>query len=1060
MNEPMPEPRPHAFDSQVTLHQGRDEVGPRAAQQPPTADDITAPRPRLPLPLPLMRVGDYELLEEIGRGGMGVVFKARHAQLGRLVALKMIPGGALADADDLQRFDTEAAAAAQLQHPNIVALYEFGDFEGQPYFSMEYISGTSLSDRVTSGPVPGRRAAGYLEATARAVNYAHSRGILHRDLKPGNVLLDEHDQPKVTDFGLAKLMATDSGQTRTGAILGTPSYMSPEQAAGRKDVGTSADVYSLGAILYELLTGRPPFTGETPLATVNLVAEQEPISPRLLNPAVDLDLETICLKCLEKDPRRRYYTAELLADDLHRYLDGEPITARRLGPLGRLVKWCRRKPAWAAVAVISFVTLSSFVAFAIQTNHEERELREEAEAERKKALSREAAMRHLLYDAQLRRAQRAVEQADLPGVETLLSRWRPAKDDKRTDLRDWEWYFLRHWAENRLAFGEHTGRATAVAFHPGGRQLASAGGDAGRPGEIKVRAVPSGSLLHQFKGHTDSVTALAYHPERKLLASASFDKTIRLWDLDRGQEIAVLKGHRAHVSSIAFNADGSLLASGSADRTVRIWQPDSDPAQPPRILEGHLGEVTSVAFSPDGKRLASGSHDKTIKIWSLADYSEERVLGGHKGEVACLAFSPRGDILASGGGQGSQRGEVRTWDVAAGKLLFLRFGLSHRIISLSYARDGKLAGAASDGLIRVWHHNLASEAQTFRGDPQLVNSVAFQPDGQALASAGLSGRVSLWNTSGGLETLALSAPTALQAVAFDPASRRLAAAGKGPDAPLLLWSLTETVTPPAIYRGHTGTVHCLAFAPDGRHLATGGDDRTARILNLDDPGKAPLVLQGHGGPVSALAYRPDGQLLATASNADDAIRLWDPATGTLGKLLLGHTNGVPALAFSPDGQWLASAGFGGDIRIWDLSAGKEFVTLTGHKGWVNALAFSPDGTSLASAGNDKTTRIWNLMDFEKSPRILEGTAAHVTALTWHPGGRRLATTGQDRAVRIWDVITLQELLELPDSAGALRGIAFSPDGRSLAAAGNGVLRLWQAGPDYRRLKGERGVSTP
>ena len=279
----------------------------------------------------LSRFADFELLAEIGRGGMGVVYKARQVRLNRIVALKMILGGALADKDDLGRFETEAAAAAQLQHPGIVGLYEFGSHENQPYFSMEYISGSNLLQRVADGPLPSRIAAAYLEATARALHFAHQRGIIHRDLKPANILLDEHDRPRVTDFGLAKVLATDSGQTRTGAVLGTPSYMAPEQAAARKDIGPACDVYSLGAILYELLTAKPPFKGETALATLSQVSNQDPVLPRLLNPAVDRELETICLKCLEKDPARRYDSAEALADDLRRYLQGEPIGALRLG---------------------------------------------------------------------------------------------------------------------------------------------------------------------------------------------------------------------------------------------------------------------------------------------------------------------------------------------------------------------------------------------------------------------------------------------------------------------------------------------------------------------------------------------------------------------------------------------------------------------------------------------------------------------------------------------------------------------------------------------------------
>jgi WD40 repeat protein/tRNA A-37 threonylcarbamoyl transferase component Bud32 len=1032
------------FDAQRTLPQWGGPLPLRPLPEPLTADDLTAAPPPAAVS-PQARLADYELIEEVGRGGMGVVFKARHVRLNRIVALKMILGGALARPEDLRRFENEAAAAAQLQHPNIVGLYEVGAYESQPYFSMEFISGSSLSERAALGPLQGRRAAIYLEATARAVHYAHTRGIIHRDLKPGNVLLDEHDQPKVTDFGLAKVVATDSGRTRTGAVLGTPSYMSPEQAAGRKDLGPAADVYSLGAILYELLTGRPPFAGATALATINLVAEQEPLSPRLLNPAVDVDLETVCLKCLEKDARRRYVSAGDLADDLKRYLDGEPIAARRLGPLGRLIKWCRRKPAWATMLALGVAALGFFVAFFVLTAQQERALREEAEKAQGLAQTREAAMRYLLYAAEIRRAQRALEQADLVRGVGLLEHWVPRKGLE--DLRDWEWWFLKQWADTRLAFDEHPGRAWAVAVHPSERQLASAGGEVGRPSDIKLRALPSGRLIGTLKGHTARIAALAYHPERNLLASAGYDNTIRLWDLDKRAPLGVLKGHTAHVSSLVFSPDGRLLASGSGDRTVRVWDYErhlANPKQGVRVLTGHRDEVAAVAFSPDGVLLASGSHDTTIMLWSVEDGKQRKVLTGHHGEVACLAFSPLGALLASGGGRGSEHGEVRTWDVVTGTVQTLRQGLSDRILSLAYARDGKLAAGGRDGLIRIWTQNLTSEARAFRGDPQLVYGVAFSPDGHVLASAGQSGRISLWNSSGGLETRTLPAPVPLHAVMFGPKSKHLVAAGEGPRAPVLVWDMTEPSRLPTVYKGHSEAVHCVALSSDGRLLATGGQDRTVRLVDLTAPEKAARVLQGHSGPVSAVTFRPDGQLLATASTADDAIRLWDPASGVLHKVLHGTTNGVQALAFSPDGKHLAAAGFDGTIRIWDLSAGTEETTLRGHKGLVNALAFSPDGRALASAGNDKTTRLWDLSKSDVPMRVLEGTAAAVVSLAWHPGGKRLATAGADRVLRVWDIVTRQDVLELQEYTGALNGIAFSPDGRTLAAAGNGVVRLWEA----------------
>jgi serine/threonine-protein kinase len=325
------------------------------------------------LPAEGRRFGDYELLAEIARGGMGVVYKARQHGLNRIVALKMILAGRLAGEDDLQRFRTEAEAAAHLHHPNIVPIHEVGEIDCQHFFSMGFVDGITLTQRLAQGPLPGKAAARYVRQIARAVHYAHGRGILHRDLKPANIMIDAADEPQVTDFGLAKRLGGDSSQTRTGAILGTPSYMAPEQAAGKsKELGPACDVYGLGAVLYELLTGKPPFRSETPLDTIWCVMEREPIPPRLLNPKVDRDLETICLKCLEKDPRHRYASAEALANDLQHYLNGDSITARSFNVFDRLARTLERSrhdvdfANWSTMllffaAIVFLAHLTSFV---------------------------------------------------------------------------------------------------------------------------------------------------------------------------------------------------------------------------------------------------------------------------------------------------------------------------------------------------------------------------------------------------------------------------------------------------------------------------------------------------------------------------------------------------------------------------------------------------------------------------------------------------------------------------------------------------------------------------
>ena len=344
----MPEPMPQPVSCEPTVAKTRladefvtriDDETPRGVERPPE------------------RFGDYELIGEVARGGMGVVYRARQVTLDRIVALKMILAGRLADDDDVQRFRREAEAAARLQHPNIVAIFEIGEIEGQHFFSMEFISGISLSRKLADGPVDGRQAANYVRSIARAVHHAHRQGIIHRDLKPSNILLDADDEPHITDFGLAKRLGGDRDRTRTGAVLGTPSYMAPEQAQGRRDIGPAADIYGLGAILYELLTGRPPFQAETPLDTVRQVIHDEPAPPRLLNPHIDHDLETICLKCIQKEPQQRYESAEALADDLQHYLAGESINARSFNVLDRIARTLDRShhdadfSAWSSMLI-------------------------------------------------------------------------------------------------------------------------------------------------------------------------------------------------------------------------------------------------------------------------------------------------------------------------------------------------------------------------------------------------------------------------------------------------------------------------------------------------------------------------------------------------------------------------------------------------------------------------------------------------------------------------------------------------------------------------------------
>lgn len=1024
--------------------------------------------------------GDYELLDKIARGGMGVVFRALQKKLHRVVALKMILTGDLASGEEVRRFYQEAEAAAQLDHPGIVPVFEVGEIGGQHFFSMGFVEGGSLATRIAKGPLPPREAAELIRQVAEAVGYAHQKGIIHRDLKPGNILLDKEGHPKVTDFGLAKQVKGASQMTMAGQIMGTPSYMPPEQAAGKTDeVGPAADIYSTGAVLYCLLTGHPPFQAAHAVDTLRQVLHEEPVSPRQLNPAVGRDLETICLKCLQKDPAKRYGSATELANDVRRYLVGEPIRARPVGRPERLWRWCRRNPLvatlLAGIAVSLFLGTVVASYFAVQAHHgEQLALSNARRADQSRRLSDRR-----WYAAEITLAQQAWREARLGVLRARLDALRPAPDAE--DLRGFEWYFLQRLLRTDLiTLSEHKGAVQCVAFRSDGRQLIAGGGKRfGREGEVVVWDTITGQSVRTLRAHASEVLAVAYSPDGRRFATACRGRgqpgEAKVWDADTGQELLVLTGHAGEVACVAFGPEGRLLATGggcSGVGEVMIW--NAATGQELRTLRGHADPVRGVAFRPDG-RLTSASDDETLKEWDVTTGTEIRTLrvhfpGNASGSVTSLTYSADGRRLAAGYGDFGAHGEVKVWDTATGQELLTLRGHTSQVTGVVFRPDGReLASASQDNTIRIWDTVTGQEVLMLRGHSDAVMSVVYSPDGRQLASASADGTVKLWDATAPQETVPLRGHSVeVNRVAYSPDGRLIASAGS--DHTIRIWD-SATARARLVLRGHQDEIQTVVFSPDGTRIVSAGSDALIRVW---DTATGKPVYNSPALPgstrVQDLAFRPDGRRLAAVGTRYDesgmplagAIQVWDLETRKV-VFALDSPTGIYRAAYSRDGRRLVVAGTNPVVRLLDADTGEERTVLRGHVGDVWSLTFDPRSERIACAGQSGVIDVWDVpndgCEEVASPRLtLPGHAGQITRVVYSADGSRLvsASGGYNRSggvlpgeVKFWDAATGQEMITLRGFRGAVYDVALRPDGRQIVTAtpdpdADRKLLLWQA----------------